>query len=352
MKEIGTIELIDYNLKKLNPEQSIFICACEPSGDLYGSLFIKSHLKNHKNIFGVGGENLRNTNVNLVYDYKDLKTFGFTSGIISFIKNYLMYRKISRAIIKTRPVVFIAVAYPGLNLLLCRYAKKMGIRVVYLLPPQIWAWGGFRKYFIKKWVDLVISVFPFEYRFYISKKIKTVYMQNPLFDELKRYKKKNPSGCIGFMPGSRISEMKRNIPLILELINNCVELQNFKFTFIIHPDLASSKILDRLMTKGVQDKLRFVISDRYEEMCKCDLIITCSGTASLETAIIGIPQIFFNRPGFFDYHFFRYLLKIKEYNLSNLYYEKKIVPGFVLRDKKKLVRLLSSELHKFLSKSF
>ncbi len=298
----------------------------------------------------MGGENLKNINVNLVYDYKDLKTFGFTSGILSILKNYLMYRKISRTIFKKKPVVFIAVAYPGLNLLLCRYAKKMGIKVIYLMPPQIWAWGGFRKYFIKKWVDLVISVFPFEYRFYISKKIKTKYIENPLFDELKRYKKKNFSGYIGFMPGSRLSEMKRNIPVIVELIKNCEELQKFKFTFIIHPDLISSKILDKLITKQIQNKLRFAISDRYEEMCKCDLIITCSGTASLETAIIGIPQIFFNRPGFFDYHFFRYLLKIKEYNLPNLYYEKTIIPSFVLRNKKKLVKLISSELHKFLSK--
>ncbi len=260
-----------------------------------------------------------------------------------------MYRKISRVIFKTKPDIFIAVAYPGINLLLCRYAKKINIRVIYLLPPQIWAWGYYRKYFIKKWVDLVISVFPFEYRFYISKNIKTIYWKNPLFDELKKYEKKNPSNCIGFMPGSRISEVKRNVPVIIELIKECRELQKFKFIFILHTDCAKMTLFNRLVPDRLRNKIKVIISDRYNIMINCNLIFTCSGTASLETAIMGIPQIFFNRPGFFDYYFFRYLIKIKEYNLSNLYYEKTVVPSFVSRNKKQLVKRLAFELYKFLS---
>ncbi|MEO0123755.1 MAG: hypothetical protein ABIL69_07105 [candidate division WOR-3 bacterium] len=325
------------------------MCTGEPSGDLYASLFVKYYLRHNKNIFAVGGENLRNTNVRLLYNYKNLKTFGFTSGILSFIKNYLMYRKIGRAIFKIKPDIFIPVAYPGVNLLLCRYAKRLGSRVIYILPPQIWAWGYYRKYFIKKWVDLVVSVFPFEYRFYISKNIETRYWKNPLFNELKKYKKKEPSNYIGFMPGSRISEIKRNIPVIVELIKNSKELENFKFMFIIHPDFAKTTLFNRLVPEKLKNKIKMVIAERYVEMAKCKLIFTCSGTASLETTIMDIPQIFFNRPGFLDYHFFRYLLKIKEYNLSNLYYEKRVVPSFVSRNKKQLVKLLLFELYKFLS---
>ncbi len=260
-----------------------------------------------------------------------------------------MYRKIGRAIFKTKPAIFIAVAYPGINLLLCRYAKRLGIKVIYLLPPQIWAWGEFRKHFIKKWVDLVISVLPFEYRFYICQKIPTLYWKNPLFDELKKYKKNFPANCIGFMPGSRMSEIKRNMPVIIELIKKCEKLQKFEFIFIIHPDLAGTELLNKLIPKKCKNTIKIAIADRYEKMANCDLIITCSGTASLETMIMNVPQIFFNRPGFFDYHFFRYFLRIKEYNLTNLYYGKNIIPSFVSRNKKKLVKLILSELYKFWS---
>ncbi len=272
-----------------------------------------------------------------------MQTFGFVSGMLSTLRNFKMYQKIARAIFKIQPEIFIAVAYPGINLILCRYAKKLGIRVIYLLPPQIWAWGTFRKYFIKKWTDLIISIFPFECNFYKNRNINVIYWQNPLFEELERYKRRDFSQCIGFMPGSRIPEIKRNTSVIIELIKNCKELQNFKFIFILHPDVVSGKILDRLIAKELQNKVKIVIFDRYQEMCNCDFIITCSGTASLETMIMGIPQIFFNRPNFFDYHFFRHLLKIREYNLPNLYYGKTIVPSFVLRNKKKLVDLILSE---------
>ncbi|MEO0189522.1 MAG: hypothetical protein ABIL18_00920 [candidate division WOR-3 bacterium] len=183
MEKIRTIELINLKSSTSKLNSRIFICACEPSGDLYASFFVKTQLSGNKSIFGVGGENLKNVNVKLIYNYKDLQTFGFVSGMLSTLRNFKMYQKIARAIFKIQPEIFIAVAYPGINLILCRYAKKLGIRVIYLLPPQIWAWGTFRKYFIKKWTDLIISIFPFECNFYKNRNINVIYWQNPLFEE-------------------------------------------------------------------------------------------------------------------------------------------------------------------------
>ncbi len=318
-------------------KEPLFICACEPSGDLYASLWIKNlktqYSRKELEVFGIGGMYLKSAGVNLICDYRNLMSFGFSSGLSSLFSNYKMLKKIARVIYRIKPGTFVAVAYPGINLLLCRYAKKIGAKVIYLLPPQIWAWGKFRKYLIKKWVDLVISVFPFEYQFYNWEKIKVIYWQNPLFEELKRYQRNDYKKRIGFMPGSRLGEIKRNLPVIIEIIKNLKADRNIAYCLILHPDTFNH--LNRMVQVP---NLLTVTDNRYQVMKNCDLIITCSGTASLECAIMGIPQIFFNRPSFFDYHLFRHFLKIKELNLANLYYRKIITPSFVIRNKRILIQ--------------
>ncbi|MGB9719873.1 MAG: lipid-A-disaccharide synthase [bacterium] len=333
------------------PRSTVFVCACEPSGDLYASFFVK-HQLNEKNciISGVGGPNLKKAGIELIFDYENLTTLGFASAISSSLRNYEMYRKVCRKIYTIKPEIFVAVAYPGLNLLLSRYAKKLGARVIYLLPPQIWAWGTIRKYFIKKWTNLVISVFPFEYQFYNHYGIKTAYWHNPLFEELKKYKRIDFDKRIGLMPGSRLSEIKKNLPVIMEVIKRLKEnakhrSMDIKFCLILHSEKTIG-ISD--FTRSFQDiDLRLITRDRYHHMVNCDLIITCSGTASLEAGIMNIPQIFFNRPGFVDYYFFRRFLRIKEYNLTNLYFGETIVPSFVMRNNKRLIEKVVETIIKY-----
>jgi len=331
-------------------ECPIFICAWEPSGDLYANLFIKRIRKNT-------GISFKKSNAQIIYSYYSLNTLGFFAGFSSSLQNYRMYKKICQKINEIKPKTFVAVSYPGVNLLLCRYAKKLGARVIYLLPPQIWVWGEFRKYFIKKWTDLVISVFPFEYYFYNCQGIKTIYWQNPLFEELKRYKRVDFNKRIGFMPGSRKGEIKRNLPVLIEIIENVQKFLKFRvkdieYALILHPDSITDVEFKNLKQKFQFFDFNIITKDRHQAMCNCDLLITCSGTASLEAAIMGIPQIFFNRPSFLDYHLFRHFLKIKEFNLANLYFGKRIVPSFVMRNKKILVKGIKETLSTKLSLCF
>jgi lipid-A-disaccharide synthase len=364
----------------------IFICAGEPSGDMYAALLIKRLKKTTPNlkIYGVGGDKMRKSGVEVVEDYNKLMAFGFSKGILSSFRNYKVYKKKCRAMYRVKAKTFIAVAYPGINLLLCKYAKRLGCKVYYFLPPQIWAWGEFRKYFIKKWVDRVISVFPFEHEFYKKRGVKVDYLENPLFEELKRYKRGDFKKRIGFMPGSRSSEIKRNLPVMIEIMRKIgLKKHDLEFFLILHPHsleiakelIARSKIphlslrgatsrsnlnedpeqasqfhekytkIKRLprnlwslaMTKkdffdSHTQHFKVITEKRYQVMKNCDLLIVCSGTASLEAAIMNIRQIFFNRPSFFDYYFAKRFLKIKEYNLTNLYFNKKMVPSFVARN--------------------
>jgi lipid-A-disaccharide synthase len=319
----------------------VFISACEPSADLYAALFIRRFLKNRPDlkIVGIGGPEMAACGVELLGDYRDLMAFGLSAAAQNAGSNWSAYRAIARKIYRYRPAIFMPVAYPGMNLLLCRYARRLGIKTIYLLPPQIWAWGSFRKYFLNKWIDQVISLFPFEYEYYKRLHIPTIYLDNPLTELLKSYKSTDHTKTIGFMPGSRPKEIKRNLPVILKLIDHIKAKDNgFHFRLILREKIDLHQFLHLAISQ--------VFNDRYQAMKNCDLIVTCSGTASLEAAFLGIPQVFFNRPSYIDYHFMRRFVKIGEFNLTNLYFGKKLVPVFIDRHLDHLSRTVSDEILK------
>jgi len=325
---------------------TVFVSACEPSADTYAALFI-NQLKTRQpalKIVGIGGPEMKAAGVELLDDFRGLMTFGLSAAAENARSDWSIYRMIARALYKTRPDVFMPVAYPGINLLLCRYARSLGIRTIYLLPPQIWAWGNFRKYFIKKWVDQVISFFPFEYEYYKRLRIPAIYFENPLKNGLKSYRRTDFKKRVGFMPGSRPQEIKRNFPVILNLIAKLKDKKNvLQFSIILREKSDLPQTLHSTVFK--------VFNDRYQAMKNCDLIVTCSGTASLETAFLNIPQVFFNRPSWIDYNIMRRLVTIKEYNLTNLYLQRKTVPSFIDRDLNKLCRAIQEEIYKTLNYS-
>jgi lipid-A-disaccharide synthase len=323
-------------MQDINFGSPIFICAGEPSGDLYAGFLARYLKKKFPGIkmYGVGGDSMRKSGVSIIEDYHRLMTFGFSTGISAYLRNYMAYREIAHQLYKLRPNGFVAVAYPGMNLPLCRYAKKLECTIYYFLPPQIWAWGEFRRYFIKKWVDTVISVFPFECEFYRKKGVKVEYFENPLFAELKRYKRNDFQKRIGFMPGSRQGGIERNLRSMVEIMG-LIGQKRTRIVFEII--LQSREMLTKrwfagilgMMKNSLVNSIEIVTENQYQAMKNCDLLILSSGTASLEAAAMRIPQIFVHRPPFFDFYAMRRFLRIKEYNLTNLYFGKEIVPSYV-----------------------
>lgn len=319
----------------------VFISACEPSADLYAAIFIRQ-IKTRQpglRIVGIGGTEMASAGVKLLGDYRDLMAFGLSAAAQNAGSNWSAYRTIARKLYQSRPDIFLPVAYPGMNLLLCRYARRLGIRTIYLLPPQIWAWGSFRKYFVKKWVDMILSFFPFEYEYYKRLRIPTIYMENPLKNFLKSYRRTDFTKTIGFMPGSRSQEIKRNLPVIFKLIDHIkVKDSGLHFRLILREKIDLPQFLHSAISP--------IFNDRYQAMKNCDLLVICSGTASLEAAFMNIPQIFFNRPSYIDYHFMRRFLKNREFNLTNLNFGKKLVPAFIDRHLDHLSRSVSDEILK------
>lgn len=330
---------IGERVKEFSIELPAFFCAGEPSGDLYAALVIRRLKKRCPDgeILGVGAGQMENAGARIVRGFEGLSAFGLRDAVSSALSNYQTYRKIARALVKIKPRTFVAVAYPGVNLPLCRVARRHKMRVLYLLPPQIWAWGGFRKVFLKRWVDLAISVFPFEAGHMKSLGVETVLIENPVIEGLRALRRTDHRRRIGFMPGSRPVQIMRNLPVITYLAASIKRRR---------PDielcLIASSGKEARAWSGYQDVLPVLHQGRYQIMKNCDLLLTSSGTASLEAAAMEIPQIFFHRASFLDYHIFRRFIRLREFNLANLYYGRRVVTCYIGSNTNELRRKLDA----------
>jgi lipid-A-disaccharide synthase len=328
-------------MKQMAFDMPVLFCAGEPSGDVYAGLLIKALKQRYPDarVYSIGDGSMRQCGAEVIFEYRQLMTFGLFEGILSILRNYKMYRRIARSLRQIRLRTFVAVAYPGINLLLCRIAKRLGLRVYFFLPPQIWAWGTFRKYFIKKWVDKVISVFPFEAAFYHKQGINTVLIDNPLARELRAYKRTDHKLRIGFMPGSRWSQFRRNIPIARALMSLIRTHQ---------PDLEFCLLTyDARLARAAgteRSNMSVIHEGRYQAMMNCDLLVVSSGTASLEAALLRVPQLFFSRPSLLDFHVARRLLRVNEYCLTNLYFGRQVVPAIVHPSPDRLLQYLHEKV--------
>lgn len=315
----------------------VFMCAGERSADLYAAAFVRRLLEMRPglDVAAVGGGLMRESGAEIAFEFDRLMTFGLSDSLSALRRNYASYGKIARLLQERRGGTFIAVAYPGLNLGLCRLAKRWSMRVLYLLPPQIWAWGGFRARFVRRWVDLVVSVFPFEARHYEEAGIRTVLIENPLIGMLGPLKRTDQRRRIGFMPGSRISHLERNMALDLHVARFIrSSLSDMELCFIAADREHAAEMAAR------QTALPVLFNDRHQVMKNCDLLLVSSGTASLEAAIMGIPQVFFHRPTLLDDLVLRRLVTTGELNLANLYFGRRLVECYITNDDDRLRRLL------------
>ena len=321
------------------------MCAGERSADLYAAAFVRRLLeaRSDLDVAAVGGDRMGKSGAEIVFDFDRLMTFGLSESLSAWRRNYACYGQIARLLRSRAGGTFIAVAYPGLNLPLCRLAKRWSMNVLYLLPPQIWAWGGFRARFVRRWVDLVVSMFPFEARYYEKVGIPTALIENPLVGMLSTLKRTDHRRRIGFMPGSRSSHLKRNMELDLHLARFITSLRpDIELCFIA----ADREHAHDMATR--QRTLPVLFANRHQLMKNCDLLLVSSGTASLEAAIMGVTQVFFHRPTLLDDRVLRRFVTTNELNLANLCFGRHMVPSYITNDDDRLRLLLEDAVVRYL----
>jgi len=329
-------------------ENNFFLIAGEKSGDLYGSKLIKELLNINPNaiINYWGGDMMKEAGGNLLQHYRSYNFMGFYEVIKNlnlFLNKINLFKKHLDDI---KPSVVILIDFPGFNLRLAKYCKKKGIKVIYLIPPKVWAWNTKRIYQIKKYVDITFSILPFEVDFFKKYDLKIFYYGNPLYSIVDRYKfnkilyKSNFKNIISLLPGSRAAEVSNSIPIFKKIINSMPE-NLFFVSCVDHIDKSFYHPIKNLKN------VKLIFSRTYDMIKQSDVSVTFSGTASLEVALLNVPQMVVYKTSFITYLIARMVVKIKYISLVNLILKKPLIKEFIQKDfnsktvKKEIIKILS-----------
>ncbi len=315
-----------------------FISVGEISGDNYASMLVKA-LPEFQWV-GITGPKMRDAGVETFARLEDISVVGITEAIPKFLKIKDVLKK-SIQFLDSGIDLLVVVDFPGFNLKLIREAKKRGIKTVYFIAPQVWAWGKKRIPKIAESTDLLIAIWPFEkeiYKDYISESFNVEYVGHPLLDIInieetdESFRKKlgieADKKIIGILPGSRESEVKTLLPILLSSSEKLhKEIDNLHFVIPATPNM-EEKIIE--FVKGVDLPLTVVTnkdfkSPSYEVMSKSYFLIVASGTATLETAIIGNPFIIVYKVSPLTFLIGRILTSINYLGLPNLIADREIV---------------------------
>lgn len=331
-----------------------YIIAGEASGDLHGSNLIKELKKLDRNYsFRCWGGDLMNEQTNnLAKHHKDYSYMGFLEV---FLNLYTIIKNISFCksdILKYNPDIIIYIDFPGFNLRIAEWAKKNGFKNHYYISPQIWAWKESRIKLIKKVVDKMYVILPFEKKFYKEKhNFDVSFVGHPLMDEISKRNSEDTSKLsqkiskdktILLLPGSRDQEIKKLLPIMLSVVS---EFEDYKFIIGAAPSQKLSIYQDYVKDSNVE----IIQNKTYELLKNCTAAIVTSGTATLETALFKVPQIVCYKSSWTTYLIGKILLKNLNYiSLVNLIANKLIVKELIQNacSKKNLIKELNIILEK------
>lgn len=317
-----------------------YIIAGEPSGDLHASYLMKAIKKQDEtaDFRCWGGDKMEKEGGEIVKHYNELAFMGFIEVVqnLKTILNNLVICKTD--ILLYDPDVIILVDYPGFNLKIAKFAKENNFKVVYYISPQVWAWKKNRVHKIKKYVDKMLTILPFEKEFYAKYNYEVEYVGHPLLDEIddfsmqenaesdlkKEYQLSNKP-IIALLPGSRKQEIKTMLPIMMQLVPHFPDFQ-----FVI----SGVKWIKREIYDSLLQHVNIPIIFDNQRLLQCArAAVVTSGTATLETALFNVPQIICYKGNYFSYLIAKWLIKdIQFISLVNLIANKKIVQELIQYD--------------------
>jgi len=310
-----------------------YIIAGEASGDLHASnLMAELKILDPRAEFRCwGGDRMQAAGSVLVRHYRDLAFMGFTEVILNLRTILKNIRFCKEDIKQWNPDVVILVDYPGFNLRIAEFAKQEGFKTFYYISPQVWAWKQSRVYKIKKVVDRMFVILPFEAAFYNRFEYPVDFVGHPLLDEIQKFSKndswlaKNKLGekpLVALLPGSRKQEVETMLPLMLTMVERFPSAQ---FAIGTAPSLGPDFYRPFLNGKNVA----LVENQTYDLLNHSNAALVTSGTATLETALFGVPEVVCYKGGQVSYMIARSLVKIKFISLVNLIMDREVVKELI-----------------------
>lgn len=323
-----------------------YIIAGEASGDLHGSNLIKAiHKKDaDAHIRCWGGDKMQAAGAELVKHYRDLAFMGFVEVLMHLrtILNNIDFCK--KDITAYKPDVLVLVDYPGFNMRIAEWAKQQGIKVVYYISPQVWAWKESRTKKLKRDVDKMLVILPFEVDFYKKWNYEVNYVGHPLIQVVEQ-KMQTPATkladkpIIALLPGSRAQEIKVKLPIMLQAVKHYPDYQFIIAQAPSQPDELYTSIIGN-------QQVQLAKGQTYNLLKQATAALVTSGTATLETALFGVPQVVCYKGNPISYWLAKKLIKVKYISLVNLIMDKPVITELIQADLNE--EMLKQELEKIL----
>lgn len=329
----------------------IFIVAGEASGDVYGAQLIRA-LREHEpdiKIAGFGGDLMAQAGMNLLYNLvREFSVMGFAQVVLGLPKVMNFLKLATTYLDQQHPDMVILIDYPGFNLHLAGIAKYRGIRTVYYITPQIWAWASWRIRKIQRRLDKMLVIFPFEVPFYQKANVPVEYVGHPILDKIQQFqpdpdfanqhKITQESKVLALLPGSRGHIIQRNLPILLWLAHQLAQKE--KMTHLFLPlaleqyQLLVQQIWEQFPQKHELPTLKIICGQTYDVLHSARLALVTSGTATLETALLKTPLIIlYQAPKIYKW-FLNHtaMLNCRYFGLPNIISSKMIVPEFLVTE--------------------
>jgi lipid-A-disaccharide synthase len=313
-----------------------YIVAGEASGDLHGSNLVKELLRLDPGavIRCWGGDKMKDAGAVLVKHYRELAFMGFVEVLMNLRTIFRNLAFCKADILAFEPGALVLIDYPGFNLRIARWAKKQGLKVIFYISPQVWAWNEGRVKGIKKHVDKMLVILPFEKEYFNQWDYSVDYVGHPLVQVIDEFRQQQlqhavavlpgeQSPLVALLPGSRKQEILKKLPIMLQV---AASFPQYRFVVAKAPGLDDNFYADMLRP---YDNVSSVINKTYPLLSEAKAALVTSGTATLETALFGVPEVVCYKGSPLSFQIARRLIRIKYISLVNLIMDKEVVKELI-----------------------
>lgn len=326
----------------------IFLSAGEASGEHYGAALIPAirRLVPEAEFFGLGGQRMEAQGLRRIVRAEDVAVMGITEVVLHMPRIYGEYRRLKAAVRheppgNIRPDLAILIDFPDVNLSLAKHLRRAGVPVLYFVSPQLWAWKKYRIRDVRRYVDRMLVIFPFEEPFYRERGVSAEFVGHPLADlslpEMSREAFARENGLdpsnhwIGLLPGSRAKEIRLNLPEMVKAAQILSREQSYEFLLPLAPTLTAARRAEVQSALPASPRIT-VTSDARATLHHARASVVASGTATVEAALLGNPFIVVYRVSRLSYAVARRVVDVPHVAMANLIAGERVVPELIQSD--------------------
>jgi len=320
----------------------ILIVAGENSGEKHGAALVRKFkdLQPSYQFFGIGGEKMAKAGVNILFPIEEMSVMGIFEVLSKLRRITAIFRSIKREIHTQKPDAAVLIDAPDFNLRLARILRKQKVPVLYYISPTVWAWRKGRLKTIKKNVDKMLLIFPFEEKIYKRNEIPASFVGHPLLESVKtsltktsffqKYGLEKHKKLICLLPGSRHNEIDQHLPILMKSLTLIKRKKTWQF-ILVRAENIDVSTLQCHIPPPLKDTL-ILDEDRYDAIAYSNLVLAACGTATLEAALLGTPVVTFYRISPLTYLLGKPFVNIKEYSIVNILSGERILPELIQKD--------------------